>query len=240
VPAQKFGGGWTEQKRQVLDDYLTEYCKIFQLSPRAKYFDTIYIDAFAGTGLIEKRGAAVDRGELFVDFAEPETVEFLKGSASRALQHPFSRYIFIEKSASRITQLEKLRAKSPQKDRVFIQRGDANLRLASFVNSTDCAKCRAVVFLDPYGMQINWQTIEALGRTKAWISGSYFPSVNRSCDCYGEKASLRLNGRNHSIEYLEPMNGIRGFTSLHVKPISSKKKLSRHIGSLMGSRSARS
>src|SRR6266581_9502173 len=70
VASQKFGGDWTEQKLQILDHYLTEYCKIFQVSPRAKYFDTIYVDAFAGSGLIEKRKALVDRQELFAEYRD--------------------------------------------------------------------------------------------------------------------------------------------------------------------------
>jgi len=175
VPSQKFGGGWTEQKLRILHDYLAAYCKIFQVNPHAKHFDTIYVDAFAGTGLIEQRKTPADRVDLFAEFAEPETVEFLKGSAARALQHPFTQYIFIEKSASGIAALEKLRAESPDKNRILIQKGDANTRLAGLVNSTDWKKCRAVVFLDPYGMQVAWKTIEKLGQTKAIDLWLLFP-----------------------------------------------------------------
>ena len=175
MPIHKFGGGWTEQKLRILDDYLAAYCKIFQVNPRAKHFDTIYVDAFAGTGLIERRQTPADRVELFAEFAEQETVEFLKGSASRALQHPFTKYIFIEKSASRITKLDKLRADSPHKSQIQIQKGDANARLANFVGSIDWKRCRAVVFLDPYGMQVDWETIEKLGKTKAIDLWLLFP-----------------------------------------------------------------
>jgi three-Cys-motif partner protein len=175
VPTHKFGGGWTDQKLRVLDDYLAAYCKIFQTNPRAKHFDTIYVDAFAGTGLINQRKAPAERVELFAEFAEQETAEFLSGSASRALQHPFSRYIFIEKAASRIAELDKLRAQSLHKERIGIQKGDANTRLATFVNSTDWRKSRAVVFLDPYGMQVDWETIVKLGRTEAVDLWLLFP-----------------------------------------------------------------
>jgi len=46
---QEFGGDWTQQKLQILDDYLTAYCRIFQTNPGATYFNTIYVNAFAGT-----------------------------------------------------------------------------------------------------------------------------------------------------------------------------------------------
>jgi three-Cys-motif partner protein len=175
VPTHKFGGGWTEQKLRILDDYLTAYCRIFQLNPLAKYFDTVYVDAFAGTGLIEQRKTSPDPVNLFAEFTESETIEFLKGSALRALQHPFTRYVFIEKAASRIAELEKLRSQSPHKSRILIQKGDANTRLIGLVNSTDWNKCRAVVFLDPYGMQVDWKTIEKLGQTKAVDLWFLFP-----------------------------------------------------------------
>jgi three-Cys-motif partner protein len=46
---QEFGGDWTQQKLQILDKYLTAYCQIFRQNERAKFFKTIYVDAFAGT-----------------------------------------------------------------------------------------------------------------------------------------------------------------------------------------------
>ena len=161
----EFGGGWTEQKLQILDHYLAAYCKIFRANPRAKHFDTIYVDAFAGTGLIQHRKKAGRGEELFAEFAESETVQFLRGSATRALQHPFTRYIFIEKSQARIADLEKLKADSSRKEQIAIRKGDANSKLISLVQSLIGWKCRAVVFLDPYGMQVDWETIRTLGAT---------------------------------------------------------------------------
>jgi three-Cys-motif partner protein len=48
-------------------------------------------------------------------------------------------------------------------------------RLAKLANSTDWKKCRAVVFLDPYGLQVNWDTIEKLGGTEAVDLWLLFP-----------------------------------------------------------------
>ena len=72
MATHEFGGGWTEEKLQILDHYLTAYCKIFQTNPRAKHLNTIYVDAFAGTGLIQQRTKRERAGELFAEFAEPE------------------------------------------------------------------------------------------------------------------------------------------------------------------------
>jgi three-Cys-motif partner protein len=131
---QKFGGDWTEQKLRVLNDYLEAYCRIFEVNPSAKYFDTIYVDAFAGTGLIEKQASHTRNEVFFVELVEDEAIRFLEGSASLALQHRFKRYVFTEKSAARVAELEKLRAHSPRKENIFIEKGEANALLANFVD----------------------------------------------------------------------------------------------------------
>lgn len=173
MPTQQFGGDWTEQKLQVLDDYLTAYCQIFEKNPAARHFETIYVDAFAGGGLIQSSAAAT--ADLFSEFAEQDAIGFLQGSAARALQHAFDRYIFIDKSDARVAELGKLRAQSPVRNRIVIRKGDANSKLESFAKATDWEKTRAVVFLDPYGMQVNWKTIAMLGETKAVDLWLLFP-----------------------------------------------------------------
>ena len=52
---QEFGGDWTQRKLQILDEYLTAYCNIFRANERARFFKTVYVDAFAGTGVIKQR-----------------------------------------------------------------------------------------------------------------------------------------------------------------------------------------
>ena len=73
-----FGGQWTQQKLQVLKKYLSAYTKIFKRNIKAQFFETSYVDAFAGTGEIprpELKG--LFEGDL--DLLEAE-VEFRKGS----------------------------------------------------------------------------------------------------------------------------------------------------------------
>jgi three-Cys-motif partner protein len=137
MPAHEFGGDWTEQKLRVLDNYLIAYSRIFQKNPGARHLETIYVDAFAGTGIIQRKAKHGNEEELFTEFAQPETIEFLQGSAARALQHQFTRYVFIEKSAASIAALEKLKALSEFKDRIAVYRADANKRLIALIDSTD-------------------------------------------------------------------------------------------------------
>ncbi len=41
------------------------------------------------------------------------------------------------------------------------------MALQAFCAKRNWKKCRAVVFLDPFGNQVEWKTIEAIARTKS-------------------------------------------------------------------------
>jgi len=49
----EFGGAWTQQKLKCLAKYLGAYARIFHVNPRARHFETTYVDAFAGTGYMK-------------------------------------------------------------------------------------------------------------------------------------------------------------------------------------------
>ncbi len=91
---QSFGGAWTEDKLNRLSKYLHAYLTIFKKNPKAMFYTTVYVDAFAGTGYVEKRTAAT--ANLFSELAEPEAQDFLKGSARIALdiQPGFDQFLF--------------------------------------------------------------------------------------------------------------------------------------------------
>ena len=52
---------------------------------------------------------------------------------------------------------------------------DANDFLLNFCAQNDWSKKRAVLFLDPFGMQVDWKTIEAIAETKAIDLWYLFP-----------------------------------------------------------------
>jgi three-Cys-motif partner protein len=143
------------------------------------------VDAFAGTGYRTRPPRLNAQTTLFEEFAEPEAEAFLKGSARIALEvePPFERYVFIEQDANRANELEKLKQQFPEKaSRVTIIREDANTYLRAWCRQTDWRICRAVMFLDPYGMQVDWSLIEAIANTLAvdlWILFPLGVAVNR-------------------------------------------------------------
>lgn len=177
----QFGGDWTRQKLDVLRKYLDAYTTIFTSNPKAQYFHTVYVDAFAGTGY--RTLAEPSEAPLFTELSEPDPQAFLQGSARIALEleKPFGEYLFIEKQADHVAELERLREAFPDR-RIRIEQGDANHVLRAWIQRTDWRRTRAVVFLDPYGMQVEWSLIKAIADTRAIDLWLLFPlgiAVNR-------------------------------------------------------------
>lgn len=50
--------------------------------------------------------------------------------------------------------------------RLAFRNEEANAAITDICTSTDWKQTRAVLFLDPYGMQVNWTTIEEIGRAQ--------------------------------------------------------------------------
>lgn len=175
----RFGGYWTRQKLQCLDDYLGAYL----LALKNQSFTKGYIDAFAGTPVRHDRESSVDeteeKGGLTqdqLDFAwnqeeeqtqsssEREREEYHAGSTQLALVHDFDGYIFIEKDRAKASELRNYYS---DRGNVRVRCGGANEELQKIARNNDWRKRRAVCFLDPFGMQLDWETIEALATTKA-------------------------------------------------------------------------
>lgn len=167
-----FGGDWTTEKLESVRKYLGAYTTALKNT----HFRIAYIDAFAGTGYRAKRPRR--EGSLVQstmpgfppEYYERDSQEFLDGSARIALQvEPrFHKYIFIENNPERFRELEKLKDSFPdKKDDIILEREEANAYLQDLCLTRSWRTRRAVLFLDPYGMQVEWKTIEAIGRTEA-------------------------------------------------------------------------
>lgn len=175
--SQRFGGDWTEIKLDALRAYLIAYLEAL----KKQRFRLTYIDAFAGTGYRET-------GESDTVGSDPEVAKcinaYQKGSAKIALELDpgFHEYVFIEKEASKFNELKRLKTEHPEKAaRIRLLHGDCNLRLKELCEGSWMER-RAVVFLDPFGMQIDWNTIITLSQTRAvdlWILFPHGIGVNR-------------------------------------------------------------
>ncbi|HEY5704615.1 MAG TPA: three-Cys-motif partner protein TcmP [Terrimicrobiaceae bacterium] len=164
----RFGGDWTRTKLEILQGYLKAYSAIFNGNEQARYFQTWYVDAFAGTGYVDfKETKPGESASIWDDLLEPETEQFLKGSATIALEVDpgFKNHLFIDTKKEHCVSLDALKEQFPNK-RIEVLQGEANDEISKWVQAQNWKKTRAVVFLDPYGMQVDWKTIEMLGTTK--------------------------------------------------------------------------
>ncbi len=172
----RFGGGWTEIKLNAVSDYLAFYTRALQASPSPENpFETWYVDAFAGTG---DRTIETNVGSLFsVEGGTLDRVR-LEGSARRAIavDPPFRHFIFVEKDARRFAALDRVKGEHPQRD-IRCVPGDANDEIhrifsqGPWIDPARRGLQRAVVFLDPYGMSVRWDTLRFLaetGRADVW------------------------------------------------------------------------
>jgi three-Cys-motif partner protein len=164
-----FGGAHTERKLGKLETYLDRYTTAL----KHQKFRLIYFDAFAGTGDIPQPASA---GALF---AADDYRPFIVGSAERALQvsTKFDDYIFVEHSLKKVDRLAELSTRYPSlRDRITIRHEDGNVAVRQFCSQRDWRKTRAVVFLDPFGNQVEWDTIKAIAGTNAIDLWYLFPA----------------------------------------------------------------
>lgn len=212
----EFGGDWTTDKLERVRKYLCAYMTIFKGNPQARFFTTIYVDAFAGTGHRTDSAKRAGGTAALDDATDPEAESFKKGSARIALEvdPSFDRFVFIERDADRVRELEALRDHFPNKaEGIRVEQGDANALLKQWCQETDWSRHRAVVFLDPYGMQVDWQTLEALAGTQAidlWLLFPLGVAVNRLLTRAGPppdewgKALTRIFGTTDWVKLFYP------------------------------------
>lgn len=178
---QRFGGDWTAEKLERVRKYLAAYATIMH----KQKFRFAYIDAFAGTGYRTLKQAKGQSGLLVPELAEQESQGFLDGSARIALRVAprFDRYIFIERDPNRFAELDRLKEEFPTvaNDMVLVN-AEANAYLQDLCLNRKWKSHRAVLFLDPFGMQVVWETIAAIAGTQAidlWILFPIGVAVNR-------------------------------------------------------------
>ena len=144
----QFGGSWTDQKMKIVVDYAKAYLTIMYRYPKLQ---TIYFDGFAGSGMIvgedgedSKKGTALQ----IMDITHPK---------------PFDMYYFVEKNERFVKMLEK-QIKENYSDRTaHVIKDDCNNKLKSMASFlVKKPFYRALAFVDPYGMDVQWSSIEAL------------------------------------------------------------------------------
>jgi three-Cys-motif partner protein len=203
----RFGGQHTELKLQVLQKYLESYTTALKF----QNFETVFFDAFAGTGEIPSGDQPADL------LATEDLGSFIAGSARRALSitTSFSRYVFVEQSVQKIDELRRLALEFPHlAHRMQFEQGDANSRVREFCQSTNWKNTRAVIFLDPFGNQVNWKTVEEIAGSKAIDLWYLFPAG------LGVHRQIGKDGRVHEThgQSLDNLLGTKEWRESFLKP----------------------
>lgn len=189
-PRIGWGGNWTGTKLEAFENYVNAYLTIMN-AQKKKYSGwptTIYFDGFAGSG--ERISPTKEENNLFSDYLIEEELAVYKGSAERvlSLNQRFEHYFFIDNDKKAIDNLkQKLSDSNLISTNCNFISDDVNkqlIRLSAFLNSQKAA----LVLLDPFGMQIDWSSIEILKdkRVDLWILIPSGVIINRFLDRKGK------------------------------------------------------
>lgn len=143
-------GPWSEIKLDIVRLYAQAYSRILAAT-RDPHLYHIYVDGFAGTGLNINRDGAL-----------------ISGTPMNALEiePPFREYFLIELDNTKVATLKTVAGDRPD---VHVLGGDVNVILPTKVLPHIRFKDyrRALCVLDPYGLDLDWTVVEALGREKS-------------------------------------------------------------------------
>jgi len=185
----QFGGSWTDEKMAIVVKYATAYLTIMN---KQDWVKTIYFDGFAGSGYIESsESEALKKGTSLriLDIAEPK---------------PFDIYYFVELNEDHKKTLEQNLINHPRRENIFIVKEDCNAKLVALANYLKNNKSyRALVYIDPYGMSVDWASIEHLKDlgVDLWILVPTGIGVNRMLSSNGNISEPWMNKLEKFLGY---------------------------------------
>lgn len=187
-----WGGQWTEEKLDAFEKYVNAYLTIMNSFREKNHWKLIYFDGFAGSGSRneeKKENKSELLQELFRDFCiDEKELETYKGAAERVLsisQKGFDYYYFVDKDKESSLKLHELLAPFENDKTLVYRNSDANKQIQMLAEAMHYdSHLAALVLLDPFGMQVDWKSIELLKgtRTDLWILIPTGVIVNRLLD----------------------------------------------------------
>ncbi len=196
-----FGGFWTQQKILIFMKYLKAYLDIMN----KHNFKLIYFDGFAGCGTIE---------------TDPTNSLVSVAIQALSLNHPkkFDLYYLVELDTDKVKHLKHLIKKQfPNNKGIKIAESDCNVKLkgmADFMRKPKNYNYRSLAFIDPFGMSLNWSSLEAcrdLG-IDIWILLPSGIGVNR----------LLVNDGDISEAWSQKLENFLGISRSEIKSIFYK------------------
>lgn len=191
-PTSSWGGSWTEEKLDAFEKYVNAYLTIMNKYRDQYQWKLIYFDGFAGSGSRNEKTLTEDNQVLMNLMEEhqisAEELTPYQGAAERVLnikQRGFDYYYFVDidkKSNDALAaKLEPLRYGK----KLEFRPNNANDEVAKLADAMQHNnKLKSLVLLDPFGMQLDWTSIEKLKDTGTdlWILIPTGVIVNRLLD----------------------------------------------------------
>lgn len=208
----KFGGTWTEQKIQLIEGYAKAYLTIMNKYPK---FKLMYFDGFAGSGEIKISKKEDKNSSLGLEFETPD-IDCIQGAANRVISinkpKSFDMYYFVELDNKKAVALKKA-LENKTKAEVYVVTEDCNVKLkdlANFLKSKDGKSYKVLAFIDPFGMNLEWSSLEQLKGLSVdmWILVPTGLGANR----------LLKKDKNIPKEWIKRLESFFGMTSLELLP----------------------
>ncbi|UPQ76298.1 three-Cys-motif partner protein TcmP [Chryseobacterium nepalense] len=149
----KFGGNWTENKIEILIEYAKAYLTIMKKYAEQYNWQLLYFDGFAGSGEIigEDENSIVGAAKRILEIDQPRA---------------FDLYYFVEKEKDFAESLKKTlhQTFSTKKNLIHVANNDCNEKIKSMSRflSGNGKKYKSLAYIDPYGMQVNWESLQTL------------------------------------------------------------------------------
>lgn len=188
---------WTEQKLDAFEAYVKAYLtNMNKVRDRYKW-RLLYFDGFAGSGTRSAEEIRQESNGLKEMFGEElvasRELQVYQGAAERVVQldakmKGFDFYYFVDKEEANCAALELKLSQYPTAGLKQFRPGDANLMTIQLANALRRDnKIKSLALLDPFGMSIDWNSIEAVsGRNvDLWILIPSGVIVNRLLTKYG-------------------------------------------------------
>ena len=169
---KNWGGKWTEEKLDAFEKYVKAYLTLMNKYRELYGWKLLYFDGFAGSGTRNQEDETQEVEDAMDLFGQEITVEdfnVYQGAAERVVKlegdgiRSFDYFYFVDKSDESCKALEeKLSSFKTMGKRHHLNK-DANEAVRMLANTlANYSTCKALVFLDPFGMQIDWASIESL------------------------------------------------------------------------------
>ncbi len=158
-----FGGDWTKAKIEILVEYAQAYLTVMK---SRTYWKLLYFDGFAGSGSISndksngQQKVTIGAARRIIEINEPRS---------------FDEYYFVEKNPKNFKALKENTKDAYPAKTIYCAKDDCNLKLQAMADylqkDSNVGKIKVLAYIDPYGMQLEWKSIERLKGldVDAWI-----------------------------------------------------------------------